>query len=399
MRRGFSDPPPRSPSLIYKGGGSRGRVRPSQSCQIDNWILDIVCNLKVVICDLTMKRFKKVLYINLLFMVLISQSLAQDSRPLIEVNSSVDTSRITIGDRITYTLSINHVDTMRVEKPGEGVNLGQFEIKDYKIYDPVRQEGRIEEKFEYVISVFDTGTFVIPPFPVAYFPTDSLGDYKLMEASPITIYVESVIQDEERQLKDVKPPIDIPYDYFSLFSVIAAVVLIGTMVFLGYRLYRKRKETGYLIKPPEPPRPAHEIALAALDELLKKDLLSEGLVKEFYIEISDIIRHYIEGRFFIRALEETSREILNELAAQELDISLKEKAKEILELSDLVKFAKYKTDTEENQKIVSLSREFIEETMVVYEEEEPGDTEDYSEINDLETEKETTEKQNSEEKK
>ena len=61
-----------------------------------------------------------------------SVCLAQDNRPLIEVNSSVDTSRITIGDRITYTLSIDHVDTMRVEKPGAGVNLGQFEIKDYK---------------------------------------------------------------------------------------------------------------------------------------------------------------------------------------------------------------------------------------------------------------------------
>jgi hypothetical protein len=48
---------------------------------------------------------------------------AQDNRPLIEVNSAVDTSRITIGDRITYTLSIDHADTMRVEKPGEGVHL------------------------------------------------------------------------------------------------------------------------------------------------------------------------------------------------------------------------------------------------------------------------------------
>lgn len=335
---------------------------------------------------------RRLLSIHTFLLIVIGLSGAQDSRPLIEVNSVVDTSHITIGDRITYTLSIDHVDTMRVEKPGEGVHLGQFEIKDYKIYDPVRQEGRILEKFEYVISVFDTGTFVIPPFPVAYFPTDSLGDYKLIEASAITIYVESVIQDEERQLRDVKPPIDIPYDYFLLFSVISSIILIGALVYLGYRIYLKRKETGYFIKAPEPPRPAHEVALEALEELLKKDLLSDGLIKEFYSDISEIIRRYIEGRYFIPALEETSREILVELNGQDISGEMLLKAKESLELSDLVKFAKYKPSDEENQNVVSWTREFVEGTMVLFTvEEEPGIAED-TQNGDIETAEEIKEK-------
>ena len=335
---------------------------------------------------------RKLFGIHIVVLILTGLCVAQDSRPLIEVNSVVDTSHITIGDRITYTLSIDHVDTMRVEKPGEGVHLGQFEIKDYKIYDPVRQEGRILEKFEYVISVFDTGTFVIPPFPVAYFPNDSLGDYKLIEASAITIYVESVIQDEERQLRDIKPPIDIPYDYFLLLSVISSIVLIGALVYLGYRLYLKRKETGYFIKAPEPPRPAHEIALESLDELFKKDLLSDGLIKEFYSDISEIIRRYIEGRYFIPALEETSREILIELEGQDITKEMLLKAKESLELSDLVKFAKYKPSNEENQNVVSWTREFVEGTMVVFTvEEEHGIAED-TQNGDIETAEEINEK-------
>jgi len=338
----------------------------------------------------------KTLIIYNLFLLFTGLCWSQESRPLIEVNSAVDTSRITIGDRITYTVSINHVDTMRVEKPGEGVNLGQFEIKDYKIYDPIREEGRVEEKFVYVISVFDTGTFVIPPFPVAYFPTDSLGDYKLIEASAITIYVESVIQDEARELRDVKPPIDIPYDYFLLFSVLAAVILIGALVYFGYRLYQKRKETGYLIRPPEPPRPAHEIAFVALEELLKKDLVAQGLLKEFYSEISEIIRRYIEGRFFIPALEETSSEILRELNGQEIEVVLLQDIKGFLELSDLVKFAKYKPGDKENQKIVVLARQFIEKTMVVYDIEEQTESIKEEEISEMETEGETTENTNEE---
>ena len=339
---------------------------------------------------------KKIIFVYNICLLFVGFSWSQESRPLIEVNSAVDTSRITIGDRITYTVSINHVDTMRVEKPGEGVNLGQFEIKDYKIYDPVREEGRIEEKFEYVISVFDTGTFVIPPFPVAYFPTDSLGEYRLIEASAITIYVESVIQDEARELRDVKPPIDIPYDYFLLFSVLAAVILIGALVYFGYRLYLKRKETGYLIKPPEPPRPAHEIALDALEELLKKDLVAQGLLKEFYSEISEIIRRYIEGRFFIPALEETSSEILRELNGQEIDVDLIQDIKEFLELSDLVKFAKYKPGEKENQKIVILGRQFIEKTMVVYDITEQTESIKEKEKSEMEAEGEIKENKNGE---
>ena len=178
-----------------------------------------------------------------------------------------------------------------------------------------------------------------------------------------------------------------------MFSVLASVILIGTMVFFGYRLYKKRKETGYLIRPPEPPRPAHEIALEAIEALMKKDLIAEGLIKEFYIEISEIIRRYIEGRFFIPALEETSSEILRELKNQDIDEEIQIHAKEFLELSDLVKFAKYKPVDEENQNIISLSKEFIEATMVIYEIENTSDISETDEKSEQEIENETTEAQ------
>lgn len=296
---------------------------------------------------------------------------AQEEKPLIEVTSAVDTSRITIGDRITYAITIDHVDTMRVEKPGEGVNLGQFEIKDYKVHDPLRMDGRISQKFEYVISVFDTGAYIIPAFPVAYFPTDSLMDYRLIEASAIAIYVESVIQDEERELRDVKAPIEIPYDYLMLISVLASVILIGVLVYLGYRFYRKRKEDGYLIKPHEPARPAHEVALEALEELIGKNLIGKGEIKLFYSEISEIIRRYIEGRYYVPALEETSREILQELQNQDLTDQTSSTIKAFLELSDLAKFAKYFPSEKENTDVVNWAKDFIELTKVVYEEQSP----------------------------
>jgi hypothetical protein len=178
--------------------------------------------------------------------------------------------------------------------------------------------------------------------------------------------VESVIQDEERQLRDIKPPINIPYNYFLLISVIGSVLLISLIMYLGYRLYRKRKETGYLLKPPEPAKPAHEVALNALSDLMEKDLVSKGFVKQFYSEISEIVRRYIEGRYFVRALEETSTEILLELEGQELSEIAYQNVRELLQLSDLVKFAKYLPTDEENENVVLWAKEFIEETKVIF---------------------------------
>jgi hypothetical protein len=320
------------------------------------------------------KRFNKRVRIWALLFILFyhGNSYCRQVKPLIEVNSTVDTSVITIGDRITYSISIEHADTLRVAQPGEGVNLGQFEIKDYKIYDPIKKDGRILKKYEYVISVFDTGKFTIPPFPIAYFPTDSTADYKITEAGAINIYVKSVIQDEKRELRDIKQPVDIPYNYFFLVSVIIIGLLLIVIGFLVYKFYKKRKEKGYLFKVPEPLRPAHEIALESLDELLARDLIEQGKIKEFYITLSDIIRRYMEGRYYISALEETSAEILVEMRGQDITQDLYEKLKELLELSDLVKFAKYLPTDEENKNAPENTRQFINETKIEFKPMESG---------------------------
>jgi hypothetical protein len=300
----------------------------------------------------------------IILLFLIQIGLGQDEKPLIEVQSAVDTSSITIGDRINYTVSIDHKEGMRVEQPGAGVNLGQFEIKNYKIQPPYSEDGRVYIKYEYEISVFDTGKFTIPPFPVAYFPTDSTKDYKIIEANSINIYVESVIQDGDKELKDVKPPVYIPFDY--IFAISMAIIIIAILVaaFFAYRFYQKKKESGYIFKTPEPRRPAHEVALTDLDTLIAKNLPACGEIKQYYIEISEIIRYYIEGRFFIPALEETSFEILSEIRNQQLNKDIYQLLQGFLNLCDLVKFAKYIPGQEEHDTSAETARRFIEETKI-----------------------------------
>jgi hypothetical protein len=326
-----------------------------------------------------MRIRQQLIFLLFLLLSMVCSVLGQEEKPLIEVRSAVDTAQITIGDRITYSLTIDHVKGMRIEQPGPGVNLGQFEIKDYQIADPEEYDNRIRLRYTYVISVFDTGKFTIPPFPVAYFPQDTAKTYKIIEASPIDINVRSVISDEKRELKDIKAPVWIPFDYTIIIIIALLVVLLTGGGYLGYRIYRQRKEKGYLFRPPPPPRPAHEIALQELEVLFAKDYLNKGHFKQFYIEISEIIRRYIEGRYFVPALEETSREIMLELEKQEMEAPLKASLTNFLELSDLVKFAKYIPGAEENDKTAGWARYFIEETKIIFEETQPEMLEPVSE--------------------
>ena len=89
-----------------------------------------------------------------------------------------------------------------------------------------------------------------------------------------------------------------------------------------------------------------------------------------YTEISEIIRKYIEGRFFIKALEETSREILTELEQQELENTQYQVMHEFFELTDFVKFAKYKPNNDENSNILDWAKKFILDTKIEFEQTE-----------------------------
>ena len=328
-----------------------------------------------------------------------SALLAQE-KSLIEVQSEVDTSTITIGDRINYSITIDRDKDLRIMKPGEGLNLGMFEIKDYKFYDPVEKDGRLIEKYEFNISVYDTGKFTIPPFPIAYFPVDTSQQYKIIEASPIDIYVKSVISgDDAKELKDIKFPLNIPFNYFFWISMAIVVILVMVIAYLGYLLWKRRKEKGYLFSPHAPPIPAHEVALEALKELYQSSLLEEKQYKEFFSRLSDIIRLYLEGRYFFDALEETTREIMNDAKRHIEEIKLLDDLKNVLELSDLIKFAKYIPNEKEIEEAKDQSLNFINETKLIYEaveEYDPGEEQPVEESTLLTAEIEDSEQERTE---
>lgn len=307
--------------------------------------------------------FKKVLIGLVLGGVSIGLS-AQEDVP-ISVSSQVDKARITIGDLIHYSVMVTHDDTVKVEMPGFAANLGGFEIRDYKVQDPRKQNGKIVTEAAYTISTFFTGAFEIPPLTI-YYTMGSDTVRHALTTEKIDIQVESLKASEAGDIRDVKPPVEIPRDWWYTLRWYILGLVAALLILTGILLYRRHK-TGQSLLPVRqaPPRPAHEIALEALDQLTASDLLAKGEVKQFYIELSEIIREYINGRYFVVALEMTTTEVLEGLSQQNFESDVYDLFRSFLWNCDMVKFAKYQPSEKEHQSAVQMAYDIVENTKLI----------------------------------
>ena len=284
---------------------------------------------------------------------------AQEERILVE--SSVDRSTITVGDPITYTLTITRAESVVVRPPEMGVNLGQFEIRDYEVVDPQKTEaGLITDSYSYVISVYDVGEFEIPPVSIFY--TDLAGQPRSIRSQAITITVNSVKPSEAEDIKDIKPPVEITGTRnIYLWGAGALALLIGVLILLY--LWKRRKARGETEEERHgPPRPAHEIAYEELDRIERLNLIDQGMIKEYYTEVSEVIRRYVGHRYRIITMELTTAELVDSMVEDDIEEGRVGAVRSFLEECDLVKFAKFIPPLEEMEAALSKARTIVDAT-------------------------------------
>ncbi len=292
-------------------------------------------------------------------LIIFSVSFAQEGQ--ISIESGVNRDVITIGDRIEYYITVTYDKEINVEYPGLGANLGAFEIKDYNTLDPEETGNKIINKVEYIITTFDTGNYVIPPVTVDYFSSDSV--VKSLKTDIINIRVNSVKPSEAKDIKDIKSPLEIEINYKKyVYYGLAIFGFLLLLFFIFYYYKKKKRGKDILPKRKKPIKPAHIEALEELEKLKNSNLLPDGKIKEFYIIISEIIRIYIERRYFIYALEMTTNQICEELYNVDADGENVKLIGEFLDLCDFVKFAKYKPSDDENNKVIEKAEEIVNKT-------------------------------------
>jgi len=284
----------------------------------------------------------------------------------ITIDSKVDKGTIRIGDLIVYSVILRHDPEIEVVLPELGANLGNFEIRDYNVHDRRIENEHTVEQIDYTISTFDTGEFEIPS--VAFFYNHKDDTLRaVLKTQPIKIVVESLKPSEAGDIRDLKEPHELPRDYRQLLIwggiILAVLICVGILIYIWYR---RRLGKSLLPTKTEPPRPVHEIALDELEALRASPLLLEGKVKEYYIILSEIIRRYIEGRYFIVAMELTSLELDRELRNADIDPQHTALINSFMADCDMVKFAKYLPTDEENINNIQNAFEIVKKTKLVY---------------------------------
>jgi hypothetical protein len=284
----------------------------------------------------------------------------------ITVKSSPDTTSILIGDQIGFTVSatvpkgINAVlDTKADTLAGKIVILGRS-ARDTS----ATADGKMTITDRYLITSFDTGYYSIPPFYAEVKSGDSLKRYYSGYSYLEVRRPDIAPQDTTDAIFDIVPPRNAPVTFREILPYLVIAIIAAIVIYLLAR-FLPRNPLRRFVRPPVPKEPAHVIALRELARLREEELWQKGEVKEYYSRLSDIIRRYIDDRYGISSPELTTDETVRMLQKAAVTTSGQMTlVKELLSLSDMVKFARYMPREELHEKSFDDAVRFVEMTRV-----------------------------------
>lgn len=283
--------------------------------------------------------------------------LEAEQRPPVQLKALVDKKEIQIGDELTYILLVQADKNIEVEFPTLlSEQLGLFVVKDFGLVKRDFFNQRILKQW-YRLNTYHTGEHTISKVEIRYRRKNQL-EWHTLSANQVKVKVKSLLETDSKILKirDIRGPKDI-WD-FKFFSWIMISLLLLFIIAAG--IFFSLKKRFYAAKTTEP---AHVIALQALEALARKNYLKQNQIKLYYTELSDIVRHYLENRFHLRAPHMSTEEFLLQ-AKEESSLTTEQKAllREFLTTCDLVKFAKHTPTEDEANFSFQAAKRMIEQT-------------------------------------
>ncbi len=316
----------------------------------------------------------KIVNLKIVFLLLIfTFSIDGVSAQRVKATASLDSAKILLGDQVKLFLQLDKPKHITVSFPILGDTIVNYiEIIDRSGIDTFEGESDEFEKLiqSFTITCFDSGTYRIPPY---WFNIEVEGVDDSIPSNGVTLQVFSMAIDTTRGPTDIKMPYDAPLSLKEVTPYILGVILLGAILFfILYSIKRKKNNQPLFSKPVKPKEPAHIVALRELDRIKSEKIWQKDKIKQYYSEVTEAIRVYIESRFEIPAMEQTSDETIEAFRVKKGLINDKHfsNLSQILKLADMVKFAKYKPLADDHNFTLVNAFFFVNETKI--EEEKPG---------------------------
>jgi hypothetical protein len=297
----------------------------------------MINNLRFMSKILSVFRFRSSVYITIALFLITFNSFSQ-------VTSTIDSTSIKIGEQITYFINVETDSTNLVVFP-EGQTFSPLEMIESYAIDTIKNKDKYNLIKKYGLTQFDSGAYTIPQQKITIgnktFLTDSL-----------KVEVNNVVLDTIKQgLYDIKPIMEVKKSSSDWWKyVLLALLIIGLIAFaLYWFIWRKKplsEEEKIALLPP------YDRAKLALKKLDESHYLEHENLKDYYSDLTFIIRKYLDEKVYDRALESTTDELIYRLNllkdGNQVDISKEDirNLESILKRADLVKFAKSAPDIE-----------------------------------------------------
>jgi predicted secreted protein len=283
----------------------------------------------------------------------------------VTVKASIDTTHILVGDQLKLLFEIEKPKDLLIQFPQVPDSFSShIEVVNRTKVDTLALDDKTREKLtqSLFITSFDSGVHQIPPF---YF---RMKDGKMLDSvasRALAFQVHGMKIDTTKGPVDIKTVYGAPVTLKEVTPYILGIILIAAILFfIFYYIKWKKKNVPLFSKPEKPAEPAHIIALRELDRIKNQKLWQQEKIKQYYSEVADTIRNYIENRFDVPAMEQTSAETLG-IFKQRKDLvgdASVDQLQHILSLADLVKFAKYTPLPDDNNLTLMNAYFFVNQT-------------------------------------
>ena len=270
-----------------------------------------------------------------LALLLLSSAVFAQQKQLV---TSVDTLKKKIGAEFKLTVKAT-VDTKSKVVFPKLKNIGALEVIQSYPVDTVKKDDRYELIKKYGLTQFDSGKYTIPSIKI-------LINNKPFLSDSIKVEVANVVVDTLKQkmfdIKNIAPAESSWGNWWKWLLAILLIAGIAALIYWYVKKHQKKKAEEEIYKTPI------EKATSLLNSLEKKELWQHGEVKEYYSELTGIVRNYIEEAIEIPAMESTTSELIEGLkvASKKKKMKLSQETIEnlfvVLKQADLVKFAKSK---------------------------------------------------------
>ena len=265
-----------------------------------------------------------------------------------------------LSDLVEMDVRVESQPDVEIKPPAFGQAVGDFLVRDYSERPAEAGAGNVR-RFHYQLEPAHAGKHLIRSVSIEFVDkrpnSERRGEPALIETDPLEVNVTSELGDEAPSLANLEPmlpPRPVPQNFAIGWLVASAVAVL--LAILGVVALRRRKR-----RPIEPRRQTpEEIAQAALALLLAENLPARGLVKEFYLRLTGIVRQYVEDTTGIRAPEQTTEEFLRDMRSRAVfPPERSARLAEFLEAADLVKYAGQQPEEGQIDQAIARAHEFV----------------------------------------